>query len=992
MSHTRGSNRVLNGRPRACLGRRRLARSAAAFAATAAATAAVTAGSAGAATQYWDPNAATGLGGTGTWDTTTPAWSNTAAPMATPVVFVPANVAYFGGTAGTVTVGSGGVDASGVTLNVSGYTIASGGTLTLDGANPNVTVTAAGTSSTTISGVVAGTFNTASGTAGQGLTLTGVSGTNGAPSNLFLTGANTYTGTTNVVTSVVQFNTLAVTGTASSFGTAGNVLIGTGSASAAQLFYTGTGGTTDRLFQFAGTSTSEFLNNNGTGPISFTGTGAAVTGTGSRLLNLGGSYTAGANTFAEAIGDAVPGTSVTSVTKVSGGVIWTLSGANTYTGPTTFTSGTLNGIGAHAFGSTSGISISGSSVLGLLGDASTTFSSATTGTPYPIVTTGSGSTINVGNATAAGTAAKTMTIGTFGTTSVATAFTVSFTGTAGDSSNLSVGAVTGPASTAAGTVTLTNSIAAATGSLTLASYTSANTTGGETLSFTGGGGNTIVSGAITPSGTSGLSVKSTVGQLSLLGSSTYAGGTLLNNGILSIGQAMSLGTGTLTVTPSSAANGLAQVNALAGLTLANPIATTVAGSSAFFRSVAPAGATFNVAGPVTGAGSVQVQTTSQSAVGPIEFSNDASSYTGTFNTGGGAVAFTSVANPGAASALGAGSGPYTLANLTTGLTLQYLGANATTTTRALALTGTTGTLNLDASGAGTVQFLSAAALRSGTGGATTLTFQGSNAGGNTLAQVVNDNGGATAVSKTGAGTWVLTGANTYTGTTSITAGTLVANGSSGSATSTSAVTVGSTTAGGVTTAGVLAGNGAAGTAAGGTVLIVAGGKITAGSGATAADSIGTLNTGLQTWNASGGYVAKVNAAGTANDQLVLSGLTTTIGTTTSPFTVTLLGQGGSAAPSPLSTTAIVIATDDATNVGVFQNAITAGSLVLATSNVSVPAGYAPTLLEADSGGTELLEVEATLSSAPEPTSLILLAVAGGPLLIGRRRRTANRRA
>jgi autotransporter-associated beta strand protein len=57
--------------------------------------------------------------------------------------------------------------------------------------------------------------------------------------------------------------------------------------------------------------------------------------------------------------------------------------------------------------------------------------------------------------------------------------------------------------------------------------------------------------------------------------------------------------------------------------------------------------------------------------------------------------------------------------------------------------------------------------------AKTLTLTGSNTGTNTLAQVINDStGGATTLVKSGTGQWVLTGANTFSGTTTISGGTL----------------------------------------------------------------------------------------------------------------------------------------------------------------------------------------------------------------------------
>jgi autotransporter-associated beta strand protein len=65
-------------------------------------------------------------------------------------------------------------------------------------------------------------------------------------------------------------------------------------------------------------------------------------------------------------------------------------------------------------------------------------------------------------------------------------------------------------------------------------------------------------------------------------------------------------------------------------------------------------------------------------------------------------------------------------------------------------------------------------------GTTTLTLGGSNAGANTISGALADNGaGKLAVTKNGGGVWVLTGANTYSGDTTVLGGTLKFNVTSG---------------------------------------------------------------------------------------------------------------------------------------------------------------------------------------------------------------------
>ncbi len=99
----------------------------------------------------------------------------------------------------------------------------------------------------------------------------------------------------------------------------------------------------------------------------------------------------------------------------------------------------------------------------------------------------------------------------------------------------------------------------------------------------------------------------------------------------------------------------------------------------------------------------------------------------------------------------------------------------------------------------------------------TLTLAGTSTGENALASAItnSDKGGVVNVAKTGAGKWVLTGANTYTGTTTVTAGTLLVNGTNsggGAVTVATGATLGGTGAitGNVTVTGTLAPGASAG--------------------------------------------------------------------------------------------------------------------------------------------------------------------------------------
>jgi autotransporter-associated beta strand protein len=157
----------------------------------------------------------------------------------------------------------------------------------------------------------------------------------------------------------------------------------------------------------------------------------------------------------------------------------------------------------------------------------------------------------------------------------------------------------------------------------------------------------------------------------------------------------------------------------------------------------------------------------KSGPGLLSLTNPANTYSGTTYINAGTL------NIAAAGSLG--SGAFEL----NGGTLQYTGGSAVNLTPGYTLTTAGG--GFDSSGAGSLTIsgnMTVSGASSTQGGAQLLTLTGSNNGGiGTLSGTINNGGGNsdyTAVTKTGAGEWVLSGANTYTGFTTITSGTLVA--------------------------------------------------------------------------------------------------------------------------------------------------------------------------------------------------------------------------
>ena len=205
--------------------------------------------------------------------------------------------------------------------------------------------------------------------------------------------------------------------------------------------------------------------------------------------------------------------------------------------------------------------------------------------------------------------------------------------------------------------------------------------------------------------------------------------------------------------------------------------------------------------------------------GILTLSCPTNSFSGAVSIYAGTVSVETISDAGTPSALGQGSlielGQANFANIGT---LRFTGAGGGTCNRAIKVQATGG------SGAGGIientvagQTLTLGGNVSVAGTATNLLLQLTGAGNGVMSGVI---GGTLSIAKSGAGTWALSGANTYTGTTAVTAGTLLVNGSTAAG---CAINVGA--------AGTLGGTGTVN----GVVGVAAGGKISPGNG-----GIGTL--------------------------------------------------------------------------------------------------------------------------------------------------------
>ena len=434
--------------------------------------------------------------------------------------------------------------------------------------------------------------------------------------------------------------------------------------------------------------------------------------------------------------------------------------------------------------------------------------------------------------------------------------------------------------------------------------------------------------------------------------------------------------------------GFAYYGALQGLAGASDVwgGSVVIGSpdSGISGGYSGAAGTLTVAGVISGAGPVQLGLNP----GSTTVLAAANTYTGETEINcstGLATAVQLGANNGvpAASGLNFNFNPAVVANTSTGTItgVETFDLNRYSTSAAYLInTNTYAQTNYGVTGPFTAT-VPAAVVNTNAGSVSTLTLTGNGTATYTFSGSITEtatSGQLALVVNAPGGTQALAGASNYSGGTTVTAGTLVATAArvlSGTTLASSATGLGIVT---VTGTGVLAGTGGTGA-----VVIANGGTITAGSGATAGSAPGTLTTGPQSWNASGGYVAKV-ASTTLADKLVMSGLTVPAVMAT-PFTVTALGTGVTLA----SGGQVLIATDANTSspsaTNPFAAALSAGSLKLGTaSTVSPAAGDALALTTtADAGGFELYLTDV---AAPEPTSLLLLGLTAAPLAIGRRRR------
>ncbi len=837
------------------------------------------------------------------------------------------------------------------------------GTLTLSAiTGATIGLSVGGSGNTTVSGVI----STTSGT----LTKDG-SGT------LTLSGTNTYTGPTTLAAGVLDLQSNAALGTAAGTTsvTAGAAILvdGSGLSIAEPVTLNGTG------ISGAGALRNLANSNTWSGAVTL-GSATTITSVAGSLTLSGAVTTAGFVLTIDGSGNTSKSAGVISgtggLTKTGSGTL-TVSVANTYSGATTISAGTLKVGVANAIGASSALTVSSGAIFDLGGFSDTVGSLAGAGS-----ITNSGA--SAGTLTNGALNTSTAFTGTIADGTAAVAITKSGTGTLtlsgnntyGGATTLSAGVLDLQSSTALGTTAGATTVASGaaiqidgsglsiaepvtsligtgisttgairnlannnswTGLLTMGAggATIQNDAGILTL---GGGfaGNTrpltvqalsdvVISGAIAT--TSGTLTKTGSGTLTLSGTNTYTGVTTLSAGVLDLQSSAALGTA---AGATSVASGTAILVDGSGLSIAEPVTLNGTGISG-------AGALRNLANSNTWSGAVTLGSASTVTSAGGTFTISATVATAGFVLtidGSGAT----IKSTGAISGIGSltqtavGGLTSTVANTFSGATNINAGtfkvgiANAIGSISAMTIaSGATFDLNGFSDAVGS---LAGAGSVTNTGASAGTLTSGANNGSTTFSGVASDGTSAVLLAKSGSGTLTLSGTNTYTGNTTVSAGVLDLQNSAalGTTAGTTSVTSGAAIqvdGSGLSFAEPLTLNGT-GVLAAGALRNLANnnswtGTITLGAAARINSDAGTLTLSAITATAIGLSV------GGAGDTSIGGAITTTSGTLTKDGAGTLTLSGNNTYGGATTLSAGVLDLQSSTALGTTAGATTVAS-------------------------------------------------------------------
>jgi autotransporter-associated beta strand protein len=258
-----------------------------------------------------------------------------------------------------------------------------------------------------------------------------------------------------------------------------------------------------------------------------------------------------------------------------------------------------------------------------------------------------------------------------------------------------------------------------------------------------------------------------------LGSATSTGGvSIIGTGVLELGDGVTLNKSVTDFTLSNATNPVqtAGTSTLQSKQVTLSVTPTFTVPSGRKLTIAPQGV-----GVISGSAGI-----TKSGDGELELTAKANTFNGTVTVSAGTLTVGSVGNA-TPSPVAAAWGQASSAVLVSG-TLKYNGG-AGSSNRAVQMTGSAPTVDASGSGALTLSNVTQDTT------AKTMTLRGTNTDANTVTNAIANNSGAVSLAKLDGGKWVLPGALSYTGTTTVSGGTLRVETANSNTTS-GAVTIG----------------------------------------------------------------------------------------------------------------------------------------------------------------------------------------------------------
>lgn len=732
------------------------------------------------------------------------------------------------------------------------YTIANainlnGATLAYEDGNHILSGNIALTGANTVNGVWANKTLTLNGVVSGTGSLNHTQGSEA--STLTLAGNNTYSGSTTISGGTISISTIKNVNdtTGSSLGNVASVANGTlgfGSATiGGTLSYTGTGSSTDRVINLAGTTGGATITQSGSGLLRFSSANTA-TGIGSKTLTLSGS-TAGTGEISGAI--------------VDNGTTGSTSLSSTFaTSATTVTLGSVDGI-------TVGASITGTGIAA--GTTVTAVNTATKAVTLSAATTGASGVVGSSYTVAGVKNITSLTKSGSGTWTLSGANT--FTGNT---------SITGGSLIVGGSGRLNSGSYA--GSIAISTSSSLGHGSSANQTLTG-----VISGAGSLIKNGGAGVLT----LSGLSNNTYTGGTTISNGTVSLGTGgtaantstvAALGTGTVninssgilrlwikndasfTITNNLALNGGRVENEDGTYTLSGTV--SLAGANTFETTYS--GKNLNFSNTISGAGNLTLIGGGNTTL------SGANTYTGSTTVNGTRLI---LANATATSGLAlSNNGELRLRDVTLSSTQNITGAGSVTKDVSTYGDSTINGTNNTYTGATTVNIsrftVGSTGVINGTSGITVQAQWGANF--NNLGSVTTAGAISVAGSGNTTGGGIFTDSSFFRNSGTVNAGSMTLSSSATANTTanrggTYSQTAGSTSVSGTVTLAANSGTGAAGTAGNDAALNLAGGTFSAG---TLAVNSGTVNATGGTLTLGSGGITKT---GTATTQVNLGATT-----------------------------------------------------------------------------------------------------------------------